>query len=185
MDSRQIIYPTERLLANPKIFMAIEDYFEGPDWQTFADAFYDLMESQFLEDPEVVPTFSIFECCFREKPEDPTVFQVVLSNGDAIELKPDPSNDTYSLISTEDDLGVVSAIYGRIVRAIEENRPDLADDIALSAMPTESNSFLRDNEGDAFRGTFHLKSDPEKVFDFVVNIINLEDDDLRADVTPR
>ena len=185
MDSRQIIYPTDRLLANPKVFQAIANFFEGPDWDVLADAFYDLMESQFLEDNDIIPNFEHREVCFREKPGDPDTYQVILSNGDAIELKPDANGDTYSLISTEDDLGVVSAIYGRIVKAIEESCPDLTDDIALTSMPTESNSFLRDNEGDAFRGTFHLKSDPEKVFDFVVNIINLEDDDLRAEVTPR
>jgi hypothetical protein len=185
MESPQIIYPTTRLLANPKVFIAIANYFDGPDWETFAHAFYDLIESQFLEDDSVEPDLNVCpEVCFREKPEDPDTYQVILSNGEAIELRPD-GDDTWSLISTEEDLGVVSAIYGRIVKAIEEKRPDLADDVALTNMPTESNSFLRSGDGDAFRGTFHLKSDPEKVFDFVVNIIDLEDDDLRAEVTAR
>ena len=58
MDSRQIIYPTERLLANPRIFMAIADYFDGPDWETFRDAFYDLLEGEF-EDMDVEPEFAI------------------------------------------------------------------------------------------------------------------------------
>ena len=186
MDTSQIIYPTVRLLANPKVFIAIANYFEGPDWEVFASAFYDLIESQFLEDDGVDPDLNICqEVCFRFKPEDPDVFQVILSNGEAIELKPDEDGDTYSLISSEEDLGVVSAIYGRLVKAIEVARPDLSGDIALAKMPTEANSFLRSNDGDNFTGEFHLMSDPDKVFDFVVNIVDLASDDLRAEVTPQ
>lgn len=181
MDSRQIIYPTDRLLANPRIFMAIANFFDGPDWETFRDAFYDLLEGEF-EDMDDEPEFSIPEVCFREKPEDETVYQVVLTNGMAIELK--PSGDSYSVVQNETDLGVVSAIYGRLVKAIEEARPDLKGDISLDNIPTFANDFLRDEDEDCFRGTFSLLSDSDKKFRFKVDIVDLADDELTATVEP-
>ena len=181
MDSRQIIYPTERLLANPRIFMAIADYFDGPDWETFRDAFYDLIEGEF-EDMDVEPEFAIPEVAFREKPEDPEVFQVVLTNGMAIELK--PSGDSYSVVESEADLGVVSAIYGRLVKAIEQARPDLKGDISLDVVPTLANGFLRDEDGDCFRGTFTRLSDDTQKFRFKVEIIDMHEDELTATVEP-
>ena len=186
MDTTQIIYPTLRLLANPKIFIAIANHFDGPDWEVFASAFYDLIESQFLDDDSVEPDLDKCpEVCFRFDPDEPDVFQVILSNGEAIELRPDEDGDTYSLISSEEDLGVVSAIYGRLVKAIEAARPDLEGNIALAKMPTAANSFLRSNNGDNFSGEFHLLSDPDQTFDFVVDIVDLSSDDLRAEVTPK
>ena len=181
MDSRQIIYPTERLLANPRIFMAIADYFDGPDWETFRDAFYDLIEGEF-EDMDVEPEFSIPEVAFREKPEDPEVYQVVLTNGMAIELK--PSGDSYSIVESEEDLGVVSAIYGRLVKAIEQARPDLKGDISLDNVPSLANGFLRDEDDDCFRGTFSLLSNQDQKFKFKVDIVSLSDDELTATVEP-
>ena len=182
MDSQQIIYPTERLLANPRVFMAIANEFDGPDWETFRDAFYDLIEAEF-EDSEVEPVFNIPEVCFRVKPEDPDVFQVVLTNGQAIELRPTEDGDNYMVIESEEELGVASVIYRRLVKAIENKRPDLAGDISLTDVPMLNNGFLRDEDGDAFRGTFSLLSDPEAKFNFVVNVVSLEDDELEAEVT--
>jgi hypothetical protein len=181
MESRQVIYPTERLLANPRIFMAIANEFDGPDWETFRDAFYDLLESEF-EDQDIEPEFAIPEVAFRQKPEDPTVFQVILTNGQAIELQ--PSGDSYSVIQSEDELGVVSVIYGRLVKAIEEARPDLKGDISLDNVPTIANGFLRDDDEDCFKGTFSLLSTPDKKFNFKVDIIDLHEDELKATVEP-
>ena len=183
MESKQVIYPTERLLANPRVFMAIANEFDGPDWETFRDAFYDLIEAEF-EDSDVEPLFDIPEVCFRVKPEDPEVFQVVLTNGQAIELRPDENGDHYRLIESEEELGVASVIYRRLVKAIEDTRPDLAGDISLNDVPMLNNGFLRDADGDAFRGTFSLLSDPDTKFGFVVNVVNLDDDELEAEVTP-
>ena len=183
MDSQQVIYPTQRLLANPRVFMAIANEFDGPDWETFRDAFYDLIESEF-EDQDTDPVFDIPEVCFRVKPEDETVFQVILTNGQAIELQPTPDGDRYQVIEGEEELGIVSVIYGRLVRAIEEKRPDLAGDISLSDVPTFANGFLRDDDGDAFRGTFTLLSNPDPKFNYVVNVVDLDNDELEAEVTP-
>lgn len=188
MDTKQIIYPTERLLANPRIFQAIANFFmeteeDAPDWETLRDAFYDLIEAEF-EDQEDDPAFVQPECCFRVKPGDKEVYQVVMSDGSAIELKPDNSEGRYQVISSEDELGVVSVIYGRLVKAIEETRPDLKGDISLTDVPTLANGFLRDEDGDAFRGTFSLLSEPDKKFGFVVNVVDLQNDELQAEVTP-
>ena len=69
MDTTQIIYPTLRLLANPKIFIAIANHFDGPDWEVFASAFYDLIESQFLDEDSVEPDLNVCpEVCFRFDP---------------------------------------------------------------------------------------------------------------------
>jgi hypothetical protein len=182
MDSQQIIYPTERLLANPRIFMAIANEFDGPDWETFRDAFYDLIEAEF-DDQEVEPLFEVPEVCFRIKPDDEEVFQVILTNGQAIELRPSEDGEAYQVIQSEEELGVASVIYRRLVKAIEEKRPDLAGDISLNDVPMINNGFLRDEDGDAFRGTFSLLSDPESRFGFVVNVVNLDDDKLEAEVT--
>ena len=182
MDSQQIIYPTERLLANPRIFMAIANEFDGPDWETFRDAFYDLIEAEF-EDQDIEPLFNIPEVCFRVSPDDEDIFQVVLTNGMAIELRPQ-DGDTYSIVKNENELGIVSAIYGRLVKAIEEARPDLKGDISLDNVPTLSNDFLRDEEDDCFKGTFTLLSDSGKKFKFQVDVVNLADDELTATVEP-
>ena len=64
------------------------------------------------------------------------------------------------MIQSEEELGVASVIYRRLVKAIEEKRPDLAGDISLNDIPMINNGFLRDEDGDAFRGTFSLLSDP-------------------------
>jgi hypothetical protein len=180
MEERQIIWPTERVMANPKIFIAIADYFEGPEWDVFSGAFYDLMESE-LEDSDD-PKFLIGEVCFREKPDEPEVFQVVLSNGNAIELR--PNDGVYSIVQSEDDLAIVSTIYGRLIKALEIARPDLKGDIALCDIPTMANGFLRDEDGDAFRGTFHLLSDPESTHKFIIDVVDIASDDLRARVDP-
>ena len=182
MESRQIIYSTERLLANPRIFMAIANYFDGPDWETFRDAFYDLIEAEF-EDQETEPVFDIPEVCFRVKPHDEEVFQVILANGQAIELRPSADDEAYQVIQSEEELGVASVIYRRLVKAIEEKRPDLAGDISLSEVPMINNGFLRDEDGDASRGTFSLLSDPDSKFGFVVNVVDLDEDELEAVVT--
>lgn len=186
MNSKQIIYPTERLLANPRIFQAIANFFleteeDAPDWETLRDAFYDLVESEF-ENQDEEPEFVQPECCFRVKPDDEDVYQVVMSDGSAIELRPDDADGRYQVIASEDELGVVSVIYGRLVKAIEEECPEFKGDISLTDVPTLSNGFLRDENGDAFRGTFNLLSEPEKTFGFVVNVVDLSNDELKAEV---
>jgi len=186
---RQIIYPTFRLLANPRVFHAIANFFgEGPDWVTFAEAFYDLLEAEILEveDGEASPSFEADEVCFREDPENPEVYQVILSTGTAMELKPSDADGKYGgVVSSEDELGVVTAIYGRLVKAIEAVRPDLAGNIALCKPPTIANGFLRSPDGNKFAGEFHLLSNPDELFDYVVDIVDLQSNELKATVKPK
>lgn len=181
MEENQIIYPTERLLANPKIFFAIANWFEGPDMETVAGAFYDLMEHDLLEAENLQEAaFEAAEVCFREKPEEEGVFQVILSTGHAIELRPTEDGDTYAAVKDAEDLALVSTIYARLVKALEEARPDMKGDIALIDVPTPANGYLRDEDGDAFRGSFHLLSDPDQKFAYVVDVVDLDADDLKA-----
>ena len=185
MSDNQIIYPVGRILANPKIFIAVADLLEGPEWEVLAESFYDLMEADWDEDPEQMPLFdTTLEVCFREDPDEETVFQVILSNGNAVELRPQEGGGSYTSVATEDDFTAVSAIYSRLIKALEEERPDLKDDIALVDLPTPGNGFLRDKDGNAFRGAFHLKSDPEKKFKFIVDVIDISDDVLKASIQP-
>ena len=186
MAEHQIIYPVHRLLANPRIFHAIANFFEGPEWEVFADAFYDLLEADILEveDGEESPAFEAIEACFRESDEDPEVFQVILSSGQAMELRPqeEANGRKYGLVSSEDEMGVTSAIYGRLVKAIEEVRPDLKGNIALCSMPTASNGFLRSQDGEKFAGEFHLLDEPETLFDYTVDVIDIAKNELKATV---
>jgi len=99
----------------------------------------------------------------------------------AIELKPTPDKQ-YAAVTTEDELNIVTAIYGRIVKAIEEERPDLKGNIVLCDPPTPSNGFLRSEDGETFAGDFHLLDDPEVMFDFVVDVLDLSKDELKATV---
>lgn len=183
MESPQIIYPVSRLLANPKVFMAIANELEGPDWETLAGAFYDLIEHGVLEaeTPEEA-VFDAREICFRHKPESEGVIQVILNDGNAIELHPTDGEEYYASVRTEDDLSIVSTIYGRLVRAIEEAAPEFTGDIALCEPPTPANEFLRDPRNDCFTGQFHRLSDPEEVYDFNIEIVDINSDELRASI---
>jgi len=183
--TEQIIYPAIRLLRNPKIFIAIAGVLDGPEWQVFAESFYDLIESEFEEVDDIPEFDEEMEVCFREDPDEERVFQVILSSGNALELRPDDDEEgSYSPVSSEADFAAVSAIYGRLIKALEEERPDLKDDIALVDIPTAGNGFLRDEDGNAFRGAFHLKSNPDKKFNFIVDVIDIPSDELKARINP-
>jgi len=189
METNQIIYPTVRLLANPRIFMAIAKELQGPDWETIASAFYDLIEHDILneEDPEKV-AFNAPEVCFRLKPDAEEVIQIVLPDGSAVELHPMASSgeeeEYYAAVKTEEDFTITSTINARLIRAIEEAAPEVAGDIALCEPPTPANEFLRDPDGDCFRGRFHLMSDPDSLYDFRVEVVDLSTDELKAQVHP-
>lgn len=183
MDTTQIIYPTQRLLANPKIFMAIAKILDGPDWETLANAFYELIELPVLEaESEEDAAFDAPEVCFRLKPEDEDVVQVILQNGNAIELHPTEGEEYYSAIKSEEDFAITSTINARLIRAIEEAAPEVAGDVALCEPPTPANEFLRDPRSDCFSGQFHLMSDPEQLYEFRVEVVDLSTDELRASI---
>ena len=184
----QIIYPTSRLLANPRIFWAIANSFDGPPGDVIQDAFYDIIE-QPIHDVENLEEaqWGAIEICFRMDEENEGVFQIITDEGNAIELHPDGDGSStgsrYSTIKNMEQLNVSSHIYSHLIRSIEQVRPDLKDDIALVEMPTEANGFLRDESGDRFNGQFHLLSDSAKMYMFDIEIIDLHAGELRASVT--
>lgn len=189
MEFEQIIYPVTRLLANPRIFWAIANSFDGPPGDVIQDAFYDIIEQPIHDVEELeLAVWGAIEICFRMDEEREGVFQIITDHGLAVELHPEEGDDSgeskYSTIKNMEQLQVSSQIYTHLIKAITEVRPDLTGDIALVDMPTEANGFLRDQVKDCFSGQFHLLSDSEKTFNFEIEIIDLPKGELKATVTP-
>ena len=179
----EILYPVERLLANPRIFFAIANYLGGPDGETLKQSFYELMEYGFgeYEDPEEVE-FVAEEICFAIDPEDGTL-QMTLDTGLASILKP-IEGEVKAQITNDHEMAATSAIYDRLVTAIVEANPDFDGNIALCSPPTPGNSYLRSSDGERFEGSFHLLSDPERQYTFNVDIIDVNADILKATYKP-
>lgn len=178
-----IIYPVERLLGNPRIFFAIANFLGGPDGETLKQSFYELIEYGFsdFENPEEIE-FQAEEVCFSIDAEDGTL-QMTLDTGLASILKP-VEGDVKAQITNDHEMAATSAIYARIVMAIEEANPDFAGNIALCSPPTPGNSYLRSEDGERFQGEFHLLSDPERQYAFSVDIIDVNADILKATYKP-
>ena len=161
-----IVYPVSRLLANPKIFYAIANYLGGPDGDTLKEAFYSLLEFEFTElepeDCEFEPEEALFET-----EDDGAICTIQFDTGLASRLEA-VQGELRAEIITDEDLAKTSSIYRELVTAIEEADPDLEGDIALCSPPTPGNSFLLSSEGKHFMGDFHLLSDPEKKFSFII-----------------
>lgn len=183
MDEQQLIYPVARLLANPRIFHAVANYFGGPDAETIKDTFYELLEHgfQMLDDPEDC-AFDSEEVCFITK-GDGAIFEIVLDTGIAANLEA-IEGELRAQFSNDNEMAAASAIYQRLVTAIEESNPELAGNIALCSPPTPGNYYLRSRDGDRFEGSFHLLSDPERLYSFNVEVIDVNTDQLRATIRP-
>jgi hypothetical protein len=179
----EIFYPVERLFANPRIFFAIANYLEGPDGETLKQSFYELMEYGFsdFEDPEDIE-FQADEVCFSIDPEDGTV-QMTLNTGLASILKP-VEGEIKAQITNDHEMAATSAIYDRLITAIVEANPDFEGNIALVSPPTPGNSYLRSEDGERFEGSFHLLTDPERQYAFSVDIVDVNQDILRATYKP-
>jgi hypothetical protein len=179
----EIFYPVDRLLANPRVFFAIANALEGPDGETLKNAFYELLEYGFgdYEEPDDIE-FTAQEICFSIDEEDGTI-QLTMDTGMASILKP-LENEFKAQITNDHEMAATSAIYARIVTAIEEANPDFAGNIALCSPPTPGNSYLRSEDGERFQGEFHLLSDPESQFAFSVDIIDVQEDILKATYKP-
>ena len=178
-----IIYPVERLLANPRIFYAIANYLEGPDGETLKHSFYELMEwgigdYEEAEDAE----FTATEVSFSIDDEDGSV-QITLDTGVASILKP-VEGEIKAQITNDHEMAATSAIYDRIVTALVEANPEFKNNIALCSPPTPGNSYLRSSDGERFEGSFHLLTDPERRYVFNVDIIDVPNDVLRATYKP-
>lgn len=175
-----IVYPVSRLLAQPKLFHAIANYFEGPDADTLRSFFYDLIEMQFEnmdpEDCEFDAEEARFDC-----EEDGSTFSIELDSGVKIEAV---QGETRTQISTDQDLAATSAVYQKLVTVIEESCPEFTGDIALCSPPTPGNNFLSSEDGECFVGSFHLKSNPDKQFAFNIQVIDPDADEMKATIKP-
>jgi hypothetical protein len=179
----EIIYPVERLLANPRIFFAIANFFEGPDGETLKQSFYELLEYGLgeYEDPTEIE-FVAEEVCFSIE-EETGVLQITLDTGLASILQP-LEGEVRAQITNDHEMAATSAIYARLIMAIEEANPAFAGNIALCSPPTPGNHYLRSADGERFEGSFHLLSDPERQYEFNVDIVDVNQDILRATYKP-
>lgn len=183
MNENQLIYPVERLLANPRVFHAISNYLEGPDAETLKETFYELLEHSFIftENPDDCE-FTAKEVCFISR-NDGEEFEIVLDTGVTASFEA-YEGAIRAQITNDTEMAAASAIYKRLVTAIEESNPEFQGDIALCSPPTPGNSYLRSADGDRFVGSFHLLSDPDRVFSFNVEVIDVSTDQLKATIHP-
>ena len=179
----EIFYPVERLFANPRIFFAIANYLGGPDGETLKQSFYELLEYSFgeYEDPSEIE-FTAEEICFSID-EETGILQITLDTGLASILQP-LEGEIKAQITNDHEMAATSAIYARLVTALEEANPDFAGNIALCSPPTPGNQYLRSSDGERFEGSFHLLSDPERQFQFNVDIVDVNQDILKATYKP-
>jgi hypothetical protein len=179
----ELIYPVSRLLANPRVFHAIANFLDGPDAETLKETFYEMLEYHFMdaEHPEECE-FEAEEIAFRMTDSEGTV-EIVLSTGLSSILKP-VEGETKAFITNDHEMAATSAIYQRIVSAIEETNPDFSGNIALCSPPTPGNQYLRSDDGERFEGSFHLLTEPDREFAFNIDIIDVNQDILRATYKP-
>lgn len=179
----EIVYPTDRLFSNPRIFFAISNYLGGPDGETLKTSFYELVEFGFdqYEDPNEIE-FAASEVCFSIEEETGEV-QITLDTGLASILKP-IEGEVKAHITNDHEMAATSAIYDCIVTAIVEANPEFDGNIALCSPPTPGNSYLRSSDGERFEGSFHLLSDPERQYAFNVDIIDVQQNILKATYKP-
>ena len=179
----QVIYPVSRLLANPRVFYAIAVELGGPDGETLKTAFYELLEYDLSEFEDVDDCeFQATEACFKCE-GDGGKCEIILDNG-LMSVLEAIDGEIRAAISNDGEFAASSAIYNRLVQAIKESNPEFDGDIALCSPPTPANAYLRSEDGDSFVGKFHLLSDPDRVFSFEVEVLDLNTDDLKATVKP-
>ena len=179
----EIFYPVQRLLGNPRAFFAIANSFDGPDAETIKTAFYDLLEYNFpdYEDPDDI-IFEADEVCFSIDDSDGTL-QITLDTGLASVLTP-IEGEIKAQITNDMEMAATSAIYSRLVSALEETNPEFVGNIALCSPPTPGNSYLRSQDGDRFEGSFHLLTDPDSLYTFNIDIVDVNADILKATYKP-
>ena len=176
-----IVYPVSRLLANPRLFLAISRYIGDvfhPD--VLRDVFYELLEAEVNQLPEEECEFLAEEACF-EVEEGGMVLNLFFDTGFSIRIE--ATDEGYKpQITTEFEMATASAVNNRLICAIEESNPELKDDIAFEHPPTPGNSFLSHEDG--FSGIFHLRSDPDKKYAFTISVIDPNTDQLEARIRP-
>lgn len=179
----ELVYPVDRLLSNPRVFFAISNFLGGPDGETLKDAFYDLMEHGLsdYEDPDEIE-FLATEAHFSIDEISGQV-QIALDTGLASVLKP-VEGEIKANITNDTEMAATTAIYDRLITAIVDANPDFRNNIALCSPPTPGNSYLRSEDGERFEGSFHLLTEPEREYSFNVDIIDVQENILRATYKP-
>ena len=178
----ELFYPVDRLLSNPRVFFAISNFMDGPDGESLKEAFLDLLEHNLgdFENPEDCE-FQASEVLFRI--HDDGTFDIVLDNGLCSVMKP-VEGETRAHITNDFEMAATTAIYQRIISAIEDTNPDFQGNIVLCSPPTPGNAYLRSDDGERFEGSFHLLSDPEREYSFNVDILDVQQDILKATYKP-
>jgi hypothetical protein len=178
----ELFYPVERLLGNPRVFFAISNYMGGPDGESLKEAFLDLLEHNLddFENPEECE-FQASEALFRLQNDG--TFEIVLDSGLCSLMKP-VEGEIRAHITNDFEMAATTAIYQRIISAIEDTNPDFQGNIVLCSPPTPGNAYLRSEDGERFEGSFHLLSDPEREYAFNVDIIDVKEDILKATYKP-
>lgn len=178
-----IVYPVSRLLANPKIFYAIANYLGGPDAETIRSAFYDLLEFDMEEEEDLDDCeFDAEEVCFSVE-EEGAICNIQFDTGLLSRLEA-VQGEIKAHINNDRELATASAIYQKLVTAIEKVNPDFKGDIALCSPPTPGNSYLRSIDGNNFVGNFHLLSNPDTQFAFNVLVLDADTEQLQATIHP-
>lgn len=181
--TNRVIYPLDRLLANPLVFHAIANRLGGPDGETLKSATYDLLEYGMEMFGEATDCdFNTDEICFQCEDEDGKC-EIILDNG-LMSVLEAVDGEIRAAITTDGEFAASAAIYSRLVEAINDSHPEFRDNIALCSPPTPGNSFLRSADGDTFEGEFHLLSDPEKTYSFSVEIVDINSNELKATINP-
>lgn len=177
-----IVYPVYRLFAQPNCFYAIAEYIGFRSPEVLQSSFYELMELEFDKLPPEECEFSADEARF-ETEDDGEICTISLDNGFMCRLEVSQSQ-VKSLIRNNREFLDSSAIYFRLVTAIEESNPSLRGDIALCSPPTPGNNFLSSEGGEYFEGTFHLKSNPDQKYAFKVTVEDVEKDIMKTTIKP-
>jgi hypothetical protein len=154
----------------------------GPDGESLKEAFLDLLEHGLddFENPEECE-FQASEALFRL--QDDGTFEIILDNGLCSLMKP-VEGETRAHITNDFEMAATTAIYQRIISAIEDTNPDFQGNIVLCSPPTPGNAYLRSDDGERFEGSFHLLSDPEREYSFNVDILDVQQDILKATYKP-
>jgi hypothetical protein len=154
----------------------------GPDGESLKEAFLDLLEHGLddFENPEDCE-FQASEVLFRL--QDDGTFEIILDNGLCSLMKP-VEGETRAHITNDLQMAATTAIYQRIFSAIEDTNPDFQGNIVLCSPPTPGNAYLRSDDGERFEGSFHLLSDPEREYSFNVDILDVQQDILKATYKP-
>jgi hypothetical protein len=136
-----------------------------------------MLEHHFDEEPQEELVFEPDEICIRMCENEDV--ELIFDTGLACSLNR-LDGEFKSLITNDHEMAATSAIYARIIAALEEANPDFTGNIALVSPPTPGNGYLRSDDGNQFEGHFHLLSDPGVTYRFVVEILDVAQDILKA-----